>query len=65
MSNMVLPPFLQDICRRGRGPETWDLEGMRPQMVYRKRLDFSQGDGPMHPVGQINDCQGKWWVIPV
>lgn len=34
-------------------------------MVFWKRLDIGQGDGPMHPVGQINGCQGKWWVIPV
>ena len=38
--HMVLPPFLQDICRRGRG--TWDLGPGRnaTTMVFWKRLDI-------------------------
>lgn len=37
--HMVLPPFLQDICRRGRG--TWGPGRNATTMVYRKRLDIS------------------------
>lgn len=36
--HMVLPPFLQDICRRGRGPGTW--KECDETMVFGKRLDI-------------------------